>query len=116
MSNRIDNRDFTIKELPRLPEEIRQAYINHNLVIFVGAGISRLMGCKGWDQMSNDLINAVCPYALAKQIIESRLDSKAKITIAERYCKKNHKEKVFWDTFYEAIKPNPKKADIYNVI
>ena len=89
----MDDKRQRIPTLPDLPEEVKQAYKDKKLIIFIGAGISRLMGCVGWDQMADELVDAVYDYALAEQIKNSKLDSKAKITIAKKYAKKNKKEK-----------------------
>ena len=71
-----------MKENYELPQQIIDAYNNKNLVIFIGAGISRLMGCKGWDKLSNDLIEKIYNFADASQILASDLSPKEKITIA----------------------------------
>ena len=63
--------------MPCLPEGIIEAYKERKLVVFIGAGISRLMGCMGWDEMADRLVRAVCSPAKATQIVESKLDSKA---------------------------------------
>lgn len=105
--------------LPELPQAVLDAYKERKLVVFVGAGISRLMGCRGWEDMANDLVKAVCSSGTADQIINSKLDSKAKITIAKRYAEKGHREKEFWAVFKKAIKPPRRKSekeDIYDTI
>lgn len=109
--------EIRITEIPKLPDKIIEAYKDHRLIIFVGAGMSRLMGCQGWEQMANDLIRNICSPAEAEQILNSTLSSKARITIADRKAKKNGKEDVFWETFKKAITPrdNP-KYDIYETI
>lgn len=105
-----------IELLPRLPKEIIDAYEKNNLAIFVGAGISRLMGCMGWDEMANKLINAVCSPAMANQIISSSLSSKEKITIAKRMAEKEDKTAKFWEIFHEALLPKSEKDNIYSKI
>ena len=105
-----------IKDFPELPEAIKVAYENDDLVVFVGAGISRLMGCEGWNDMSNKLINATCNAATANQITSSTLPSKAKITIAKRYAERNGSIDKFWEIFKQAITADSKKEDIYNTI
>lgn len=109
----IDN-EFRIEEYIELPQEIIRAYEDRKLVLFIGAGISRLMGCKGWDQMANSLIEHACNGALAEQIKNSNLDSKAKITIAKRYSEGDEgKERKFWEEFSKALKPDDDKEDVY---
>ena len=72
-------------------EEFRKSIVkavnNDKLIIFVGAGISRLCGLPSWDEASNDLL-AYCvskcsnfTYANKERIIANVKDAKEKITI-----------------------------------
>ena len=81
--------DIPIELSPKLPQGIIDAYERRELVIFIGAGISRLMGCQGWDDMANNLIRNIFDFATAEQIISSRMSSKDKITVAKRYAEKD---------------------------
>lgn len=47
-----------IKELPLLEDYpvLKDALENRELVIFIGAGVSRLLGCKSWDDLATDLL------------------------------------------------------------
>lgn len=40
-------------QIPPIPLEVKQAASEANLVIFVGAGVSKLMGCPSWDQFAD---------------------------------------------------------------
>ena len=42
-----------IDPIPELPDELLAAAQAGRLVPFVGAGVSRLAGCPGWDDMAN---------------------------------------------------------------
>lgn len=108
--------DTHIELLPALPKGIIEAYERHELAVFVGAGISRLMGCQGWDQMANNLIDKICTPAMAEQVISSCLNSKEKITIAKRIAEKEHKMEDFWEIFHKALIPDSEKEDIYSQI
>ena len=107
-----------IENLPHLPDEVIDAYENNRLVLFIGAGISRLMGCQGWEDMANSLIRQCCDASQAEQIIKSPLGSKEKITIAKRISlQEESKEKAFWKTFKQAVNPQePSNIDIYTPI
>ena len=74
------------------------------------------MGCQGWDQMANTLVDKVCTPAMADQVKSCCSNSKEKITIAKRIAEKEHKTTDFWDIFHSALKPDPKKEDIYSKI
>ena len=41
--------------LPELPDEIREAVNKGNLVVFIGAGVSALVGCKRWPDLAKNL-------------------------------------------------------------
>jgi len=41
--------DKKIYKIPPLPPEILEAVNKDNLAIFIDAGVSRLVGCIGWD-------------------------------------------------------------------
>lgn len=108
--------DTHIELSPALPKGIIEAYERHELAVFVGAGISRLMGCQGWDQMANALVDKVCTPAMADQVKSSCSNSKEKITIAKRIAEKEHKTTDFWEIFHDALMPDRKKEDIYSKI
>lgn len=44
--------DNMIEQIPPLPKEIVEAVNIENLAIFIGAEVSRLIGCMGWDQLA----------------------------------------------------------------
>jgi len=46
-----------ILPIPEVPPEIFEAVNNDKLAIFIGAGVSRLVGCIGWDQLAKELID-----------------------------------------------------------
>lgn len=105
-----------MKENYELPQQIIDAYNNKNLVIFIGAGISRLMGCKGWDKLSNDLIEKIYNFADASQILASDLSPKEKITIAFYKAEKDNRLDDFYNKMRESFIPNPDSVDIYQYI
>lgn len=46
-----------IKPIPELPQPIIDAAENKNLAIFVGAGLSRFVGCSSWGSLAENLLN-----------------------------------------------------------
>src|SRR5574344_347074 len=97
---------------PELPREILDAKDNHKLAIFVGAGFSRLCGCKGWDCLAEELLvncfnnGFITEEELNKLKQES--DNKKKISIAFDMFEGNSKE----SEFYELMKKNLTPADM----
>ena len=104
--------------LPEIPSGIKTAFEQGKLVIFIGAGISRLLGCESWDSLSNNLINICCNYGEAQQITSANLSSKEKITMAYEKVKKSPKEQLFWARFSKSLSVDDKKdgPDIYEKI
>lgn len=49
--------NLKIEELPDLPENLKIAAEDNKLVIFIGAGISRYLGCSSWDDLARKLLN-----------------------------------------------------------
>ena len=49
-------------EIPTLPDEIKDAALDNRLVLFVGAGASRLLDCPSWEGMADSVLNAQCMY------------------------------------------------------
>lgn len=45
-----------IEEFPKLPKAIKDAINNKKLAIFIGAGVSRFVGCDSWDNLANNLV------------------------------------------------------------
>ena len=85
-------------------KRILKAFGNRRLILFLGAGISRLMGVPGWDDLSNSLIEkAFTSYKERKIILDSIKSSKEKITIAyQKFCE-DRKEKEFFDMLGNAF-------------
>lgn len=46
-------------EIPTLPEELKQAALDGTLVIFVGAGASRLLDCPSWDGLADLVLESL---------------------------------------------------------
>lgn len=59
-------------EIPRLPPEVVEAAEDGRLVIFIGAGASRLMGCPSWDGLADGVLRTI---AVAEIISYGDLDS-----------------------------------------
>lgn len=119
-----------IRKLPIVPDEIKEAVNNKKLVIFVGAGVSRIIGCKGWDDLANDLVN-VCYVTIdngtkkrilnfqQKEALKKEFDNKKKISICYELLKDSNNTSIFYDEFNKALKCDDslkEKYDIYKEI
>ena len=105
-----------IEPLPLLPKEIIEAYEEDKLVLLVGAGISRLVGCMGWTDLAKKLIKAVFSPATANQISNGSYSEKELISMAYEQAKHHNKTTEYWTEFENAIKSNGKNIHIYNDI
>jgi len=108
-----------IVEEPQIPSEIINAVNNNNLVVFTGAGVSRLkpIECLGWDQLANNLIDKCFSagkiYYKEKESLKKTIDHRKVITIVYKQFKEN--EELFWDEMKIALKEKEKikRENIY---
>lgn len=73
-------------KIPELPEEISQAALNGSLVLFVGAGASKLVNLPNWNELAWKVLNDLCcegclNYSELEQL--KGLDPKKLLSIAE---------------------------------
>lgn len=84
--------DLDLREIPDLPPEIRQAALDGNLSLFVGAGVSMLVGLPSWGGLAwkvlEDLRQKKC-FNFSKLEQLKVLDPKKQLSIAEQIAKDN---------------------------
>ncbi len=102
-----------IKLIPDIPSKIIDASEDNNLVIFIGAGLSRLVGSVSWDELANKVFDeivelGVISFADVEQL--STLDSKKKLSIAMNI----HPEIRQTIDFRKIIKAKDKLSDVYD--
>jgi hypothetical protein len=79
--------DFNIihKATYPMPEEILDSLRRNKLIFFIGAGVSRIIGCKGWEDLAANLLNEcmIRKYIthLEYEGLKQQKDSKKIITI-----------------------------------
>jgi len=118
-----------IELLPVLPKELKNASLESNLAVFIGAGISRLLGCWGWGKLADSLIESLYKEKLIKFKEKTSLLSESnrltKITIAKSIFSENRKEEIFFNVLEKSLKyekqliknlPNQNVHDIYDYI
>lgn len=101
------------RRIPRLDRSIKKAANHDMLVLFVGAGVSRLVGCKGWDQLALDLVDQCYEkkfihYKAAKEL-KSLSDHRQVITICYHLMEKNDAENLFHEEMKCALEPDEAK-------
>ena len=121
----------SIKIIPDIPPEIIDAAVNRKLAIFMGAGVSRILGCKSWNELANDLINT-CFNTKKSDGSGSRLinykemqtlsqmeDPKKVITICERILEFNGLKDEFYESIKKSLDARPElieSRDVYKEI
>jgi hypothetical protein len=75
----------TLNAVPDVPPEVENAAQSGELVVFVGAGISRLINCPSWDDFANRVLEQLAPkgidyYDLSQ--IRSIADPKKRLSLA----------------------------------
>jgi len=117
--------DNEIPPIPELPIQIIEAINDNRLVVFIGAGVSRLIGCMGWDQLAKNLVNkcydtkkqdgSKCISFKEKDTLLQEKDHKKTITICYGILKKNGFEKKFLTEFRKALKGKKKLLNTNNI-
>ena len=104
-----------MKPIPELPEELRQAALDGTLVIFVGAGASRLLDCPSWDGLADLVLESLAKDEIISYGDVERLkpfEARKKLSIAHQIASRN-KQKIDYKTL---IKDDGSKSKIYSHI
>ncbi len=117
-----------ISPIPPLPSRIKEAVNAKTLAVFVGAGVSRVMGCLGWDDLCKRLVKqcstlkrpadgSPCLNFKALEVLGQYRDHKKTITVCYDILKENGCEEVFFKELENSFKPHEehsKYRDIYS--
>jgi len=97
-----------ISLIPAVPDEIRDAVNSGTLAVFIGAGVSRLVGCKGWDTLAQKLVDRCHKKDLINfkehDTLSQISDHKKKITICYHLFNNNHLADIFYKEMNKALK------------
>ncbi|GAJ01275.1 unnamed protein product, partial [marine sediment metagenome] len=120
-------RDNMIDKIPPVPNEIIDAVNNENLAVFIGAGVSRIIGCMGWDELAKNLVTKCFSIKKEdgllsinfkeKELLFQNKDHKKTITICQHILKQNNSENIFYKEFKKSLKPDKdllKSQNIYD--
>jgi len=119
--------DELILPIPVIPKKILEAVNTKTLAIFVGAGVSRVMGCMGWDELSRRLVkrcssvknptDGLPPLNFrGAEILGQYGDNKKTITICYDILKNNGCESGFFEELEYSLELDEEHAsyrDIY---
>lgn len=102
-----------IVPIPKLPPQIIDAVNSNTLAVFIGAGVSRIVGCASWKTLANNLIE----FCFSKSCINfkeketlSAYDPKKSITICKYILTQKGFESDLINIIKESLKP---KEDLY---
>lgn len=100
-----------ISKYPDIPEGIKEAINKNHLAVFLGAGVSRLLGCQDWHSLAVELLKTCLNYGYLNNTEYDSLindsDNKKLITIAYELLKEE-KEEIFYDKLECSLKPSSK--------
>ena len=76
-----------LREIPDLPDELYQAGLNGELILFIGAGVSRLVNLPSWGGLALKVLSKLreegaINYSELEQL--SKLDPKRQLSIADQ--------------------------------
>jgi len=107
--------------LPELPDVIRNAVNEGNLVVFIGAGVSALVGCMRWPDLAKHLAEEcfkknIINYYEKEQLKNDR-DHLKVISVAFELLRRGGYEKHFDQKLREALEPKHNRcSDIYDML
>ena len=100
--------DESIPEIPSVPLQIIEAVNNNELAVFIGAGVSRLIGCIGWDELAKDLVDCCYERSIInykeKETLSQYSDHKKTITICFNLLDDNGLRSLFFEQMKDALK------------
>jgi hypothetical protein len=76
----------TFNQSPLVPQEIIDAAQDSSLVLFIGAGISRLVGCPSWDGFARQVLEQLTPGAMnyhEQKLISSIPDPRKQLSLCK---------------------------------
>lgn len=99
-------------DIPKMPVGIINAIDSHNLLIFIGAGVSKLFGFPLWNEFANDLIDKCMSDGIITRsesnVIKNNYTSMPKVTLAYEKYKDKHGKDDALKLITEPLKENDK--------
>lgn len=108
--------ETNIEEIPSIPPKILEAASSGELVVFIGAGVSRIIGCPSWEMLALKQVE----YLYRKGIINyheyynlKSLDARKLLSICRNICKKSNTKPPSMESLLKGDKKLIKKFTIF---
>ena len=110
----------TIDKIPPVPQAIIDAANEKNLSIFVGAGVSKLVGCPRWSELASQVVDKCfktkCINYKQRERLSQDTNYKKTITVCYHLLAKKGFKNEFFDELQQSLKGNDdliKNQNIY---
>ncbi|GAB4200140.1 MAG: hypothetical protein Fur0023_03120 [Bacteroidia bacterium] len=108
-----------ITPIPEVPKQIFEAVNSNTLAVFIGAGISKLLGSDSWDAIAHKLINRcykenIINYREYESLKQLKHPKKI-ITICHRLLIESNNEEIYYSTLKKAIKADKNLINSQNI-
>lgn len=108
-----------IPQVPDVPPELIERINEEKLCFFIGAGVSKLIGCMGWKSVASNLVERCfkkgCINYKRRESILGINNPKKIITICYNILCDAKLKNDFFDVIEDALKPNPELLRQFNV-
>jgi glycosyltransferase involved in cell wall biosynthesis len=108
-----------ISPLPQIPPKIKEAINQKKLVIFLGAGASRLLGCKSWEQLGYELLDLCFKKEFInfkeKESLSKIKDNKKLISICYYLLEEKQKTGLFNEILGKALEGKSESLQKQNI-
>ncbi len=112
-------KEIKIEEEPSIPTEIFEAASSGKLVLFIGAGVSRIIGCPSWENLALQQLKDLYEKKVInyhEYINLKLLDTRKLLSICRNVCKKNNVEPSPMKSLLKGKEDLIKKFKIYDDI
>lgn len=93
-------KNIEIKNIPEVPSKIKRAVNDKKLAIFIGAGVSRFVGCTSWIELAKNLVEKCDIKPITKELLLKQSDSVKLISI----CSNILEDTDFMDEMKKSLK------------
>jgi len=107
-----------IEKIPNIPQEILTSIKNENLCFFIGAGLSMLVGCPSWKELSDNIVDLCSSFDLITDQenhgLKKENNLKRVITKCYKVLEKDKKLNEYYTLVYHLCQGDPFKVNSHN--